>query len=96
MKRATAIVRLPVATAFLLAAVAGALRSQSAPPAATPVPGGALPREVTGVVTPGQLSLLRLAMPRLTVKGTLTPGGQRAGQELETALREDLQRSRIF
>jgi TolB protein len=100
MKRPFAVPLPLLLVAVLLPGAAAVLLSQAAPPAGTPaapgVPPGTLPREVEGDVRPGQTSLLRLALPNLTVKGTLSPGGQRAARELEQALREDLQRSRIF
>jgi TolB protein len=99
MNRLPAVLRSPPAytlALWLLVAWPGVLRPQSAPPAATPPPAAGPPREVVGVVQPGQMALLKLAMPRLVVKGTPSAGGQRAARELEDALREDLQRSRIF
>lgn len=98
MKTSLSRLRLPAIALVLLLAAAAAVRSQAAPPAATPAPpaAGSPPREVTGVVRPGQMALLRLAMPSLAQRGTLSASGQRAARELEQALREDLDRSRIF
>jgi TolB protein len=98
MKRAPAALLTPVLALLLLAGGAAVVRTQATPPgpAPAPSPGAEPPREVVGVVTPGQAALLRLAMPRLAVKGAPSAGGQRAARELEDALREDLQRSRIF
>ena len=79
----------------------GAVLVAQAPaqPAPAPTPAGDLPAqggEATAVIEGDIRAQLRLAMPQLTFRPGLTAAGQRAARELETALREDLERSGVF
>jgi TolB protein len=88
-----------LAAALLLRAALIAQAPSAPPPAPAPTPGGDLPAsggEVTTVIEGDIRAQLKLAMPQLTFRPGLTAAGQRAARDLESALREDLERSGVF
>ena len=82
----------PLLLGTVLAAQAPAPAPAATPPRELP-PGQT---EVTGVVEGEIRAQLRLAMPQLAFRPGLTAPGQRAARDLESTLREDLERSGVF
>lgn len=70
---------------------AGILQSQE-PPART----DERPDDVTVIIDKGMAAQLHMAFPAFEPKTPLTPAGRRAVETLESALREDLERTGIF
>jgi TolB protein len=61
-----------------------------------PLPGQPPPRDPTIVIDRGMAAQLNLAFPSFAARTPLSPAGRRAVETLETALREDLERSGVF